>query len=377
MQVRTPEGRTIAFAYDAFGRRIEKRVARLGRVESVTRYAFRGDVMVHERSERARDGQAPVVEERSYVTLPESVLPLAQRDGAAGALRYFVHGVNGFPEALFEGDGSVATELEAGLYGDVPAEQAGITPLRFPGQYADEETGLHYNWHRYYDPEIGEYLSPEPIGIEGSIKAYAYADGRPSDLVDLDGLRPCVTTIMRRDRTVVTGMSANANALHPAVLAALPPSNARGTGSRVNPEQCAEPAALSAHLSDWEQRNPPRTCRPGDPKWRQNLRAAMNEIEREGGISSHQGDVPRASCPNCSQTIPRLYALAGMMPPTRVIAPGFDNSQGKGPTSSTTMPSAEFNMRANQRPRGDVPGVDNLGTWRLDPRRGWQRHSRT
>jgi YD repeat-containing protein len=141
MQVRTPEGRTIAFAYDAFGRRIEKRVARLGRVESVTRYAWRGDVMVHERTVRARDEEPPIVEERSYVTLPESALPLAQRDGAAGALRYFVHGVNGFPEALFEGDGSVATELEAGLYGDVPAVQAGITPLRFPGQYADEETG--------------------------------------------------------------------------------------------------------------------------------------------------------------------------------------------------------------------------------------------
>ncbi|WP_441292733.1 RHS repeat-associated core domain-containing protein [Sorangium sp. KYC3313] len=314
-QVRTPEGRTIAFAYDAFGRRIEKRVARLGRTESVTRYAWRGDVMVHERSERARDGEAPVVEERRYVTLPESVLPLAQRDGAAGALRYFVHGVNGFPEAMVGGDGSVAAEIETGLYGDVPAEQTRIAPLRLPGQYADEETGLCYNWHRYYDPVTGVYLSPEPIGIQGSLRAYAYADGWPSELIDLDGLRPCATTIMRRDRTVVTGMSGNANALHTAVLAALPPSNARGTTSRVSPEHCAEPAALSAHLSDWEQRNQPRTCRPGDPKWRQNLRAAMNEIDREGGISSHQGDVPRASCPNCSQTIPRLYALAGMMPP--------------------------------------------------------------
>ncbi|MGK4005613.1 hypothetical protein WMF31_23505 [Sorangium sp. So ce1036] len=59
----------------------------------MTCYAWRGDVMVHERCERARDVGDPWVEERSYVTLPESALPLAQRDGAAGALRYFVHGV--------------------------------------------------------------------------------------------------------------------------------------------------------------------------------------------------------------------------------------------------------------------------------------------
>ncbi|WP_437485758.1 RHS repeat domain-containing protein [Sorangium sp. So ce1014] len=142
MEARTPEGRTISFAYDAFGRRIEKRVARVGQVESVSRYAWRGDVMVLDRTERAREGEAPVVEERSYVTLPESVLPLAQRDGAAGALRYFVHGTNGLPEALIEGDGSVAAGIDPGLYGDVPAEQAGITPLRLPGQYADEGSGI-------------------------------------------------------------------------------------------------------------------------------------------------------------------------------------------------------------------------------------------
>lgn len=38
-------------------------------------------------------------------------------------------------------------------------------PWRFPGQYADAETGLHYNRHRHYDPFTGQYTSPDPIGL--------------------------------------------------------------------------------------------------------------------------------------------------------------------------------------------------------------------
>jgi len=60
--------------------------------------------------------------------------------------------------------------------------------LRFPGQYYDKETGLHYNGHRYYDPQIGRYISYDPIGLRGEVNPYAYVDNNPINFVDPLGL---------------------------------------------------------------------------------------------------------------------------------------------------------------------------------------------
>ncbi len=61
-------------------------------------------------------------------------------------------------------------------------------PLRFPGHYFDPETGLHSNRFRYYSPELGRYLQPDPAGQEAAINLYAYPVNPLID-ADIDGLK--------------------------------------------------------------------------------------------------------------------------------------------------------------------------------------------
>lgn len=59
--------------------------------------------------------------------------------------------------------------------------------LRFPGQYADKETNLFYNYFRDYDSGTGRYVESDPIGLAGGLNTYAYAQGRPVQAVDPTG----------------------------------------------------------------------------------------------------------------------------------------------------------------------------------------------
>lgn len=61
-------------------------------------------------------------------------------------------------------------------------------PLRFPGQYADKETNLHYNYFRDYDSGIGRYVQSDLIGLSGGINTYAYSGSSPLLHIDPSGL---------------------------------------------------------------------------------------------------------------------------------------------------------------------------------------------
>ena len=86
-------------------------------------------------------------------------------------------------------------QLACGRRSTCPGGEAVVNPasaiefnLRFAGQYFDEETGFHYNYHRYYDPATGRYLTADPIGLAGGIHLYTYVQNDPVDLIDPHGL---------------------------------------------------------------------------------------------------------------------------------------------------------------------------------------------
>ncbi|WP_303650014.1 RHS repeat domain-containing protein, partial [Desulfobotulus pelophilus] len=106
----------------------------------------------------------------------------------------------GTPQMLTASSGAVVWEAKYESFGRALVDGGARVknPLRFPGQYEDEETGLHYNWWRYYDPEVGRYLRVDPIGLEGGdVNLYAYAFSNPENYIDAYGL---MGTKIPRDR---------------------------------------------------------------------------------------------------------------------------------------------------------------------------------
>ncbi|MGH8538578.1 MAG: RHS repeat-associated core domain-containing protein [Gammaproteobacteria bacterium] len=125
--------------------------------------------------------------EREYVYLDH--LPLAQISGTTIAYIHTDH--LGTPESLTDQGQAIVWQAHHDPFGQTTVTtQAVEHNLRFPGQYFDAETGLHYNYFRDYDPSIGRYVQSDPIGLTGRLNTYAYAQQNPLSLVDPFGLDP-------------------------------------------------------------------------------------------------------------------------------------------------------------------------------------------
>ncbi|WP_437804434.1 RHS repeat-associated core domain-containing protein [Sorangium sp. So ce693] len=169
-----PDGLRVEFLYDAFARRVAKRTLRYGRVTA--RYHYVWDLMSLIHEVKISDSGVPESVRTYLFEDSDDPMPLGHRDTAGGAWVYYVEDVIGAPTDLIDATGRLLGRLERSVFGKArPAPGSKeTTQFRHPGQYDDAETGLHYNRYRYYDPEIGRYISPDPIGYFGGLNLFTY-----------------------------------------------------------------------------------------------------------------------------------------------------------------------------------------------------------
>ena len=201
----TPEATTqlTRFDYDAMGRRVAKHDA-----FGSTRFVWEGMRLIEER----RGSQVV-----SYVYDAGSHVPVARLDAKAEPLHgasvaqvfHFHNNPVGLPEELSNSDGNLCWRASYRTWGATVAERWEVASLngqlvstaeevtdaitqnlRFQGQYLDRDTGLHYNTFRFYDPDIGRFIGPDPIGLMGGSNLHQYAPN-PSRWIDPLGLSYC------------------------------------------------------------------------------------------------------------------------------------------------------------------------------------------
>jgi RHS repeat-associated protein len=185
-------GVTTTYTYNAAGQRVRK-VSSKGPAYTVV---FMYDQEGHLLGEYDHTGEAL----REYVWLHDTPMVVFTPDPAnprGDPLVYFIHTDHlDTPRVIVDRNNVVRWRWISEPFGTTAPETnpSGLGEftfnLRFPGQYADQESGLFYNYFRYYDRQLGSYTQPDLLGLaSGSLSAYGYVDGNPLSYTDPLGLQ--------------------------------------------------------------------------------------------------------------------------------------------------------------------------------------------
>lgn len=132
----------------------------------MVRFIWAGDLLLQELSSTGRS--------RTWITPPGTFTPVAMTEGRQTFV--IISDAIGTPRDVFDSAGNLRWSARYSAWGSLKASRGDLQdfPIRFPGQYHDNETGFHYSRFRYYDPRHGRFLSPDPLGLYGGLNEYAY-----------------------------------------------------------------------------------------------------------------------------------------------------------------------------------------------------------
>ncbi|WP_329127475.1 putative T7SS-secreted protein [Streptomyces sp. NBC_01465] len=194
----TPDGTLWRYLYDPLGRRIAKQRLDKDSQSVLEQTDFTWDATaLCEQSTRSPDGETQLALTWDHLGL----YPLIQRERLTDFQlpqheidqRFFaiVTDLVGTPTELLDENGAIAARTRTTLWGTTVWNRDATThtPLRFPGQYFDPETELHYNYFRTYDPETARYLTSDPLGLEPAPNPATYVSN-PHTASDPLGLAP-------------------------------------------------------------------------------------------------------------------------------------------------------------------------------------------
>ena len=180
------------YRYDALGRRVSKQNVH-NRTE--TRFLWEGSRLLQEYGDKATYTYV-YTEQGSYEPLAQ-IVQTANRDGSKAdrQILYYHNDQIGIPRELTDGEGNIVWRGEYSGWGKLNnAESTNLKegvhqPFRLQNQYADAETGLHYNFFRYYDPHCGRFTQQDPIGLAGGDNLYRFGNSTQGwiDLLGLEG----------------------------------------------------------------------------------------------------------------------------------------------------------------------------------------------
>lgn len=122
-------------------------------------------------------------------TVERSVIVAVKAIKASSGMYFYHNDHLGTPQVMTDENANIVWRAEYKPFGGADITVETITNnIRFAGQYYDQETGLHYNYFRDYDPSLGRYLQSDPMGLYDGVNTYAYVGNNPLMYIDPYGL---------------------------------------------------------------------------------------------------------------------------------------------------------------------------------------------